>query len=56
MSLQQRDLLKIIFKKKINEKAGDIILSEDEIQQIGTSDIKGLEEKNQVFVSPATLH
>ena len=49
MSLQQRDLLKIIFKKKINEKAGDIILSEDEIQQIGTSDIKGLEESRISF-------
>lgn len=49
MSLKQRDLLKIIFNRKINEKGGDIILSQDEIQQIDTSDIKGLEESRISF-------
>lgn len=49
MSSQQCDLLKTIFKKKINQKVGDIILSRDDIQQIGTSDINGLEESRISF-------
>ncbi|SFB38166.1 hypothetical protein [Clostridium frigidicarnis] len=49
MSLKQCDLLKTIFNKKINPKVGDIILSKDDIQQIGTSDINGLEESRISF-------
>lgn len=49
MSSQQCDLLKKIFKKRINQKVGDITLSRDDIQQIGTSDIDGLEESRISF-------
>lgn len=49
MSSRQCNLLKTIFKKKINQKVGDIILSKDDIQQIGTSDTNGLEESRISF-------
>lgn len=49
MSSQQCELLKTIFKRKINQKAEDIILSKDDIQQIGTNDIDGLEESRVSF-------
>lgn len=49
MSSQQCELLKTIFKRKISQKAKDITLSKDDIQQIGTNDIYGLEGSRVSF-------
>ncbi|WP_291568419.1 MULTISPECIES: hypothetical protein [unclassified Clostridium] len=49
MSPEQTELLKTIFKRKINQKSGDIILSKDEIQLIGTNDVEELEESRISF-------
>ncbi len=49
MSLQQCDLLKTIFNKKMSQKVGDIILNKNDIQKIGTSDINGLVESRASF-------
>ncbi|MGL5694609.1 MAG: hypothetical protein ACRCXA_11065 [Peptostreptococcaceae bacterium] len=49
MSFQQRELLKIIFDLKINQKSEAIVLGKDYIHQIGTDDIEGLEESRISF-------
>lgn len=49
MDINQCNLLKKIFKRKLEQKNDKIILSKDEIQQIGSSDKEGLYESKTSF-------
>lgn len=49
MSQKQCDLLKKIFDKKINSKSENIILSQEDVIKIGTSNIEGLKESRISF-------
>lgn len=49
MNSNQYDLLKKIFNRKVKEKNREIVLSKEEIEQIGSSDEEGLYESKISF-------